>query len=299
MIAVMGASGNVGSKTAQRLLQDGQAVRVFGRSAERLDGLRQRGAEVVVGDALSTDDLHALFRDAEAALVVLPDNVADPEYTLNRSKMNQAIVQVLADQRVGYVVMASSLGAERDRGVGPVNTLHELEELLFGLNDANVLSNRAALHMEQNFLPVIPLIQTQRINATAFRPDLKMPMIATVDIAARVASHLVSRDFSGHSVETVLGPEDLTMEEATKALADTLGVTDVHYIQLPPEDATGALQGAGMSREFASLLVEMQVTANEGLFENVVRTPESTTPTTIHDFLKGAVSTAPGLVGRR
>jgi uncharacterized protein YbjT (DUF2867 family) len=299
MIAVMGASGNVGSKTAERLLQDGQAVRVFGRSAERLDGLRQRGAEVVVGDALNTEDLEALFRDAEAALIVLPDNVADPDYASNRSKMNQAIVQALAHQRVGHVVMASSLGAERDRGVGPVNTLHELEELLFGLENTSVLSNRAALHMEQNFLPVIPLVQTQRINATALRPNLKMPMIATVDIAERVASHLLNRDFAGHSVETVLGPEDLTMEEATKALADTLGVPDVRYIQLPPEDATGALQGAGMSREFASLLVEMQVSVNEGLFDEVVRTPESTTPTTIHDFLEGAVPTAPGQAGRR
>jgi uncharacterized protein YbjT (DUF2867 family) len=146
---------------------------------------------------------------------------------------------------------------------------------------------------------VIPLVQTQRINATAFRPDLKMPMIATVDIAERVASHLVDRDFSGHSVETVLGPEDLTMEEATKALADALGVPDVHYIQLPPEDATGALQGAGMSREFASLLVEMQLTANGGLFDEVVRTPEATTSTTIHDFLKGAMPAAPEGAGRR
>jgi uncharacterized protein YbjT (DUF2867 family) len=294
MIAVMGASGNVGSKTAERLLQDGQAVRAFGRSAERLEPLRKQGADVLVGDALNTEDLQALFRDAEAALVVLPDNVADPEYASNRSRMNQAIVQALAHERVGHVVMASSLGAERDRGVGPVNTLHELEELLFGLDGTNVLSNRAALHMEQNFLPVIPLVLTQRINATAIRPDLKMPMIATVDIAERVASHLVSRDFSGHSVETVLGPEDLTMEEATQALGDTLGITDARYIQLPPEDATGALQGAGMSREFASLLVEMQVTANEGLFDEVVRTPEATTPTTIHDFLRSAVPTSTG-----
>jgi uncharacterized protein YbjT (DUF2867 family) len=291
MIAVMGASGNVGSKTAERLLDDGQAVRVFGRSAERLDGLRQQGAEVVVGDASNADDLKQLFRGAEAALVVLPDNVADPEYASNRSKMNQAIVRALADQRVGYVVMASSLGAERDRGVGPVNTLHELEELLFGLDDTNVLSNRAALHMEQNLLGAIPLIQAQRINAAAFRADVSMPMIATADIAERAASHLARRDFSGHGVETVLGPEDLTMEEATQAIGDVLGLPDVRYIAVAPEDAKAALEGVGMSAEFASLLVEMQVTVNEGLFDEVVRTRESTTPTTIHDFLKSTMPT--------
>jgi uncharacterized protein YbjT (DUF2867 family) len=288
MIAVMGASGNVGSQTSDRLLQDGQDVRVFGRSAERLEPLRQRGAEVVVGDALNTEDLHELFRDAQAALVVLPDNVADPEYASNRSKMSQAIVEALADQRVGHVVMTSSLGAERDRGVGPVNTLHELEQLLFALEDTNVLSNRAALHMEQTLLGAIPLIQAQRMNATAFRADLRMPMIATADVAERAASHLARRDFSGHGVETVLGPEDLTMDEATKAIGNVLGLPDVRYIAVAPEDAKAALQGVGMSGEFASLLVEMQVTVNEGLFDEVVRTRESTTPTTISDFLKGA-----------
>jgi uncharacterized protein YbjT (DUF2867 family) len=289
MIAVMGASGNVGSKTADRLLQDGHDIRVFGRSAERLEPLRQRGAEVVVGDAIKLEDLQKLFRGAEAALVVLSDNVADPDYASNRSKMNQAIVQALADQGVGHVVMASSLGAERERGVGPVNTLHELEELLFGLEGTNVLSNRAALHMEQNLLGAIPLVQTQRMNATAFRADLRMPMIATADIAERAAWHLAGRDFSGHGVETVLGPEDLTMDEATQAIGDVLGLSDVRYIAVTPEDAKAALQGVGMSGEFASLLVEMQVTVNEGLFDEVVRTPESTTPTRIHDFLKSAI----------
>jgi uncharacterized protein YbjT (DUF2867 family) len=286
---VMGASGNVGSKTADRLLEQGEQVRVFGRSAERLEPLRQRGAEVVVGDALSVDDLQALFRDADVALVVLPDNVADPDYASNRSKMSRAIVQALSDQRLGHVVMASSLGAERERGVGPVNTLHELEERLFALPDANVLSNRAALHMEQNFLPAIPLIQAQGINATAFRADLRMPMIATVDIAERAAMHLARRDFSGKGVEVVLGPEDLTMEEATHAVAEAIGVSQVRYLQLPSDATKAALQGAGMSEAFASLLVEMQVTANDGLFDEVVRTPESTTPTTIRDFLRSAV----------
>ncbi len=275
MIAVMGASGNVGSKTADRLLQDGQDVRVFGRSAERLEPLRQSGAEVIVGDAINPDDLQGLFRGAEGALVVLPDNVADTDYVSNRSKMSKAIVQALADQRVRHVVMASS---------------HELEDLLFSLEGADVISNRAALHMEQNLLPAIALIQTQRINATALRRDVKLPMIATVDIAARAASHLVRRDFSGREVETVLGPEELTMDEATQAIADVLGVTEVRYIELAPQDARAALQGAGMSEAFASLLVEAQVTINHGLFDGVVRTPESTTPTTIHDFLTAAMT---------
>jgi uncharacterized protein YbjT (DUF2867 family) len=95
MIAVMGASGNVGSKVTELLLQGGQDVRVFGRSAERLEPFVPRGAEVVVGDAIILDDLQVLFKGAVAALVVLPDNVADPHYVSNRSEMSRAITQAL------------------------------------------------------------------------------------------------------------------------------------------------------------------------------------------------------------
>src|SRR5712691_1667819 len=98
MIAVMGASGNVGSKVTDRLLQEQQDVRVFGRSADRLEQFGGQGAEVVVGDAMEIGGLQRLFKDVDWALVVLPDNVTDPNYASNRSVISGAITQALRDQ---------------------------------------------------------------------------------------------------------------------------------------------------------------------------------------------------------
>jgi uncharacterized protein YbjT (DUF2867 family) len=72
MIAVMGASGNVGSKVTNLLLDHQRDVRAFGRSAERLEAFGRRGAEVVVGNAINLDDLQMVFKGAGEALVVLP-----------------------------------------------------------------------------------------------------------------------------------------------------------------------------------------------------------------------------------
>lgn len=290
MIAVMGASGNVGGKVADLLLEQGQDVRVFGRSAERLAPLGARGAEVIVGDAMNVDDLRMLFRDADAALIVLPDNLDDPQYAANRSAMSRAITDALRDRGVGHVVFASSIGAEKDRGTGPVTGLHELEELLFGLEGADVLMLRAAPHMEQNLVPSIPVIQEQKINGGVVKGDLRFPMIATVDIAERAAERLSNRDFAGHTVETVLGPEDVTMTEVTLALGAALGIPDLPYVEFSPDGVKAALQGAGMSEEFASLLVEMQLALNEGrMTDEVNRTTESTTPTRVEEFLSFAL----------
>jgi uncharacterized protein YbjT (DUF2867 family) len=289
MIAVMGASGNVGSKVTDLLLDQDRDVRVFGRSAERLEAFGRRGAEVVVGNAINLDDLQMLFRNAEAALVVLPDDVTDPHYVSNRSQMSLAITQALRDQHVGHVVLASSIGANRDRGVGPVTGLHELEELVFALEDANVLSLRAAWHME-NLLASLPMIQEQKINGGAVRGELRAPMIATVDIAERAAQHLLDRDFTGRTVETILGPEDVSMNEATQSLGAALGIPDLPYVEFPPEGVKAALQGMGMSEEFASVLVESQIGINEDRFmDGVERTADTTTPTRLDAFLRGVL----------
>jgi uncharacterized protein YbjT (DUF2867 family) len=289
MIAVMGASGNVGSKVSDRLRQEQRDVRVFGRSAERLERFGRQGAEVVVGDAMEIDDLQRLFKGVESALVVLPDNVTDPNYASNRSAMSRGITQALGEQRVAHVVMASSLGADRDHGVGQVLGLHELEEMLFGLEEANVIALRAAWHME-NLLGSIPMAREQRVNGSIVKGDLKFPMTACVDIAEVATRHLLRPDFTGHVVKTVLGPEDRSMNEATHALGEALGMPDLLYVEFPPEGVKAALRGIGWSEQFASLLVESQVAINEGRIVAGERTAENTTPTRLEEFLSGALA---------
>ena len=292
MIAVMGASGNVGGKVADLLLRQGEEVRVFGRSAARLEALGRRGAEVVVGDAIDPAAVQALCKGADAALVVLPDDLTDPRYVANRSQMSRVITQVLREQQVRHVVLASSIGADQDRGIGPVAGLHELEGLLFGLDDSNVLALRSGWYME-NLLASLPLIRAQGINGSVINADRPLPMIATVDVAREAAGRLVRRDFTGHAVKVLLGPEDLTMTQATRGLGAALGLPDLPYVEFPPEGVTAALRQAGMSEEGAAVLVEAQLAINQGLVtEGVQRTPATATPTRLLDFLHDTLAGA-------
>ena len=112
------------------------------------------------------------------------------------------------------------------------------------------------------------------------------------DSATRRKLELVlqERDFAGHAVRFLLGPEDITMTEATRAIGERLGMPDLPYVTFPPDDVKVALQGAGMSVQVAGLIVDMQLALNEGTyFEGVRRTPESTTPSRFHDFLDMAL----------
>jgi uncharacterized protein YbjT (DUF2867 family) len=285
MIAVMGAAGNVGGKVADRLLRGEQRVRVLAHH-RRLDGLAGRGAEVVTGDAVDPDGLRALLEGAEAALVVLPENYADPEFVANRSRMSAAIADALAASRVGHVVVLSTVGAGLADAIGPPAGLRELEQRLSRLDGRNVLVLRSGFYME-NLLASLPMIQSQGVNGSAIGGDVAIPMVATRDVAGEAAARLLRRDFTGHQVKLLLGPEDVTMPAATRAIGERLGLPDLPYVQFPADAVRAALAGAGMSEQAASLMVDMQQAMNQGWpFVGVRRTSEETTPTTLETFLK-------------
>jgi uncharacterized protein YbjT (DUF2867 family) len=288
VIAVMGAAGNVGSKVADFLLRAGQEVRVLQHTRE-LTELRKRGAEVLTGDAMNVEALRGFFAGALAALVLLPENVADPSFAENRSTMSRVIRDALRASGIGYVVALSTVGADRADAPGPPAGLHEFERRLAELDEVNVLVLRSAAYMDY-ILASLPMIRAQRINGSAVKADVRFPMVATKDVAREAADRLARRDFAGHEVKLLLGPEDVTMGQATRAIGARIGMQDLPYMEFPFEGVKSALVGAGMSEQVAGLLVDMQLALNEGrYFEGVRRTPESATPTRLEDFLSEAL----------
>ena len=289
MIAVMGAAGKVGSKVADLLLAQGQPVRVLEhrRSLEELAG---RGAEVVTGDLTDAGEVGVLLKDVTAALVLLPDVVTEPEFTATRSRMSQVIADGLDGSGVGHVVALSTTAAGQPGATGPAAGLRELEQRLAGLQDRAVLVLRSPFYME-NLLAGIPLIRSQGINGSAIDPDLELPMIATRDVAREAAERLLRRDFEGHGVRLLAGPEDVSMRAATRALGERLGLPGVQYVQFPATGVEEALRGFGMSEEAAAEMVALQLAINDRRpFAGLRRSADVTGPTRLADLLDEVVA---------
>ncbi|MFB3070448.1 MAG: NAD(P)H-binding protein [Nitrospirales bacterium] len=62
MYVVMGATGNIGSKLANMLLDKGEKVTVIGRSAERLQPFVDHGAMAAIGDIADVGFLTNTFK---------------------------------------------------------------------------------------------------------------------------------------------------------------------------------------------------------------------------------------------
>jgi hypothetical protein len=84
-----------GSVIAKKLLAQGKKVRVVGRSANRLSSLVALGAEPFTGDISSKEAVARAFSDAKAAYVMIPPDLANPEYAAYQDKVTEAVASAL------------------------------------------------------------------------------------------------------------------------------------------------------------------------------------------------------------
>jgi uncharacterized protein YbjT (DUF2867 family) len=291
-IAVMGASGNVGSKLTEHLLAGGHAVRAMGRSAEKLAAARERGAEILIGDAADAGFLSAAFAGADGAFTMQPSNPASSDLLGEQDRDGEAIVAAASASGIPHLVAISSVGADVPAGTGPIAGLHRQEQRLKRLTGTSVLVLRPGYFFE-NFLAVLGLIRHQGINGGGAAGETTVPMIASRDIAAFAARALAQREWTGYEVRELLGPRDLSFAEATRILGAAIGKPDLAYVQFPYADYSAALQQAGLSKNVSDLYTEMEKAFDDGLVRSVEgRNAATTTPTTFEQFAREVLAPA-------
>jgi uncharacterized protein YbjT (DUF2867 family) len=282
MYIILGATGNIGKKIVETLAAKGEKVRMVARSEDRLRPLVGKYAEAFAGDILDTEFLTRAFTGADAVFTLIPPNYKAGNFLSYADSAGESIARALQAAKITHVVNLSSVGGELPSGTGPIMGLHRQEERLNRITGLNVLHLRAAYFME-NLLGGIELIKTKGVNGSAVRWDLRMPMIATRDIAAFAAERLMKRDNAGTSAVYLLGPRDLTLVEATMTIGMKIGLPNLQYVTFPYAEAEKGLIAAGLSPDMSRLYVEMSRAFNEGRI-TVKREDGISTPTTLDEF---------------
>ena len=285
---ILGATGNTGSIIAETLLSKGKKVRVVGRDAERLQRFVRKGAEAFIGDVSDAVALTKAFSDARAAYLMLPPITSRED----QERESDAIAKAVTESGLGYAVYLSSYGAHVPEGTGPVTGLHSSEQKLNAIVGLNVLHLRAAYFMENN-LAAISMIHGMGMFGHALLPDLKMPMIATRDVGDYAAQRLLDLDFSGKQTRELLGERDLSMTEATAAIARGIGKPDLRYGQFSYDQVQQGLEQMGMPPKKAAVYIEMFKAINAGvLAAQEPRSPENSTLTSFEEFVQDVFAPA-------
>ncbi len=285
MIVITGATGNTGKPAVEALLAAGEKVRAIGRSAEHLAPLAQKGAEPFVGDANNAATMTKAFEGADAVYLMLPSNPQSSDVLGDEAKITDAYVEAITKSGVKHVVVLSSIGAELSEKTGPVLGLHHLEEKMKTIPGLNVLALRPVAFMDNLFMSAAPMRKMGFLPGPA-PSEVPAPMIATRDIGAYAARRLAARDFTGFRVQELHGQRDITMKEVVAIVGNAIGKPGLSYMQVPFMMLEPALVQSGMSKNLASLLIDLWKAQASGLVKTLEpRSPANTTPTSIEAFV--------------
>jgi uncharacterized protein YbjT (DUF2867 family) len=281
---VIGATGHTGKPIALGLLAKKHTVRIISRHADNAADLIQKGAQHFAGDSSDAVFLTKVFAGANALYTLIPNDATTTDVTQMQLRHIHAIAQALQASSIKHVVTLSSVGAHLTSGAGVVQGLQKMEESFNAIQGIDVLHLRASYFLE-NTLSMVGMVKQMGFMGSPVRADLKVPMVATKDIAATALKHLLALDFYGKSHEYILGNREYTYADIAAIYGKAIGKPDMKYVQFPYADAKKAMMQMGMGESTVDKLNEFVKSMNEGkVLEDVHRTPVNTTPTTAEEF---------------
>jgi uncharacterized protein YbjT (DUF2867 family) len=261
---IMGATGQIGRVLTEELLKKGHKVRALGRDEKKLKALQAKGAEIHVIDFERAQDLIMAFKGSDAVFSFIPPGYGQDNYDQYQDKVGEAIYKALQETNIPYCVNLSSLGAELEKGTGPIKGLHRHEERLNRIHSLNVLHLRPGYFM-QNLFDDMPTISSDDAIYCSIKGDLEIPMIHTDDIGRKAAEFLDKLQFKEKTVFEFVGPKPISFTEATKILSKAIGKQEIKFIQLNYDQHKKAMNEAGMNNTLVDLFIEMHKAINQGL----------------------------------
>jgi uncharacterized protein YbjT (DUF2867 family) len=291
-VAITTPTGNIGRELV-RILQaeTDHALTLLARDPSKLAAEVERGAAVERGDLLDPHFVVEATRGADVLFFLIPPNFAAEDFRGFQNQVTASGVQAVRDNQIAHVILLSSVGAQHGQGVGPVNGLHDAE-VAFADTGATVTVLRPGWFME-NYLTQLDAI---RGTGSVYMPvpgATMVPMIATADIG-RVAADVLRSLPTASVVLELLGPRDVSLDEAAHLIGEAIG-RSVHHVQVTPEQAQEAFLGMGLGADLTRLYLEVFRGYATGLLApEAPRTAASTTPTEFATFAKRVLAPALG-----
>lgn len=279
-IAVVGATGRIGTKLTRVLLGAGHQVRALSRGGPALDALVEIGAEPFIGSFdTGTGNLNHFFQDADAAfLMVKTDwNNIHGHY----SDVALRFFDALRRSPVKLAISLTAMGSEVRGSTGHFQPFYQLDQILNRLSGINLVHLQAGWFMENLFGFLGAVVEHGRI-AWSLNPHLEAPWVATDDIADFAVGQLLNPT-GQHRVVHQLGA-DYSMSKIADIMSHEIGhPVDYRFIDRNRPEVEG-----GFLQRFGSLEQWLDDTQTlEALNDGRVRFHDDrpSMPTTMKNFI--------------
>ena len=260
MFVIAGATGQTGSVVADTLLAQGKSVTVLVRDAQKAKSWREKGAQVAVASLEDSQAVAHALAGAEGAFLLIPPNYKAADALGYAFRVSEALAEAVKTSGIPHVVLLSSVGAQHDRGTGPIRSLHHAESVMWPVAQ-NLTALRAAYFL-QNWASGVDSVRNQGVLHNFLIPERKIPMISTDDIGI-IAAECLTDTPRGRRMLELAGPEDYSPQDIAATFAAALGKPvklETHSL----DAVVPTFTAAGFSQDLAQLFREMIEGVNSG-----------------------------------
>jgi uncharacterized protein YbjT (DUF2867 family) len=206
---ITGATGDVGFKVVNHLLQRGNRPRVFVRNAQKAQALFGHRVDIFVGDLGEPASLRSALEGVDELFLVN----SGPQIPV----LDELAAKAARAAGVRHLVKLSSMDVQHGLAIG---AWHELGEAAIRASGISFTFVQPTGFMS-NLLAWARSIKTEGI-VRASTGEGRRAFIHSEDIAAVATAALTMPEYDGDSLP-ITGPEALTFAEATAKIASVIG----------------------------------------------------------------------------
>lgn len=251
MIAIIGATGTIGSELLKRLADIGAPARALSREPEklrnRLGDAGKSTIEVAGADAADPESLRRAFAGVKQLFLTISNSPRQVE-------MEMSIIRLAAEAGIEHIVKISSPAFEELSPVAVAGWHRDIESFLDDSGMTRTVLRPYAFM--QNLLRHVPTITAQEA-FFGVMGDVPCNFIDCRDIADVAAEVLTNQEAAGR-IYTLTGPEIYSYPQIADKLSALLGKT-IRYINVEPKAMLRNLIEQGrMPQWLAKHVVEIQ-----------------------------------------
>jgi len=283
-IAIATPTGQTGRALVDILLTQGRNQFVLlARRPDRLIEAQQRGAIIMQGDLYDEDYVRRATKGADALFWAAPPPTGSDDVCRDVKALAENAATAIDDNGIARVVHLSSIGAHRSERLGPILALREAEIILDQTN-AEITHLRAGFFME-NFLWCVDGVNEDDAVYLPVSGSVRVPMIATADIAREAARLLSDDTWVGRRDVELVGPSDVSFDEAAMTIGEALG-RDVRHVHVADRQAHDWMLSMAHSEHCARMMLELFAGIESGVYGlQRSRSEAIVTPTTFGEFV--------------
>jgi uncharacterized protein YbjT (DUF2867 family) len=281
---ITGSIGHISRPIINGLVKAGKDVRVITSSQDRVKEIESLGAKALVGQVQDLPFLKNAFKGADVVYTMIPPIWQTNNWRASQNEVAKNYAEAIQANGIKYVVNLSSIGAHIGNGVGPVDGLHDFEQLLNKIPGLNVKHLRPSFFF-YNLLAQVGLVKQSGILGGNYGEGEKIFFVHTNDIASAALEELSNLNFSGNSVRYVFGDER-SGKEVAEVLSKEIG-KQINWVVFTDEQQKQGLLQAGLSETHSQGYTDMGKAMREGKMQADARKNKPLlSPTKLETFAK-------------